>query len=195
MNLAQDFEKALGAYESHLAHTIANANKEIWSSGHYFHIEPFDFERGGFKQGALLAKKPVSTKQKYCYTFDKKDIILEIKQGLSISNQFNKEFFFYENDLLKSCLYGNNGMLINVKTRVFYKDKISEVFLLGKRGSKHEKYFYDDDMLTHVRVEQWNAEQQGVPYSAILKYQNNELMEIINKFDNGYEEVKYETAN
>jgi hypothetical protein len=195
MNLTQDFEEAAIAYKSHLAHTIANAKKEIWSSGHYFHVEPFDFERGGFKQGTLLTKEPASTKQKYCYVFGKEDELLEIRQGLSIANQFNREFFFKENNILKSCLYGSNEAIINVKARVYNQNKVSEVFLLGKRGSKYERYFYSNDVLTHIRVEQWNANEKGVPYDAILKYEDNKLIEIVNKFDNGYEEVRYKTAS
>lgn len=191
MNLSQDFEKAVAAYESHSAYATLNCKKEVWTSGHYFNLEPFDFERGGFQRSTLLNKKPASTKQKYCYLFGEDDVLLAVKQGLSIADQFNEEFLFWEDGLLKSCLYGNNKVLINVKARVLRNNQISEVFLLGKRGSKHETYFYQAQVLTRVRVEQWNAQQQGIPYNAVLTYEDGQLVGIVNEFDNGYKESRY----
>jgi hypothetical protein len=190
MDLTQDFEKAANAYERYLVYSVNNASKEVWSTGYYFHVELFDFEKNGFLRGSLLIKNPTWTKQKYCYLFNENNELIEMQQGLNLPNQLNREFFFYENYLLKNCLYGTSKSIINVKFRVLYQGKINEVFLLDKRGSKHEKYFYGNDVLTRVRVEQWNADQQGVPYDALFKYEGSELVSIINKFDNGYEKLQ-----
>ena len=86
----------------------------------------------------------------------------------------------------KSCLYGNNKSLINVKTKIFIDSRLKEVFLLGKLGSKHEQYFYENGVLTHIEVKQWSGAQQGAFYTTFITYVEGLATEIINRFNNGY---------
>jgi hypothetical protein len=191
MDLSQEFQEAAASYDKCLARVSSSAKKEVWTTGPYYNIDPFDFERMGFKRGVILKKSPTSTKNKYYYIFDDKDNLLCVRQYLDIAGQFNEEFVFSEDGFLKSYLYSNNKSIINVKNRIIDNHLVIELFLKGKRGSKHESYHYENDQLVTIRVEQWNDNQQGISYNCVLKYKNSELIEINNEFDNGYAEKKY----
>jgi hypothetical protein len=78
-----------------------------------------------------------------------------------------------------------------VKTRLSKEGRLSEVFLLGRRGSKHETYYYEGDVLVRLRVDQRNAEQAGPSYQVLFRYHHDQLHEIIQVFDTGYQQVCY----
>jgi hypothetical protein len=191
VNLTTDFNRAQNAYAERLAYATEQRQNELWSAGPLLHAEPFDFERLGFAPGKLLSKQPASTKNKYCYWLNEQGEVLTIRKGIDIPDQFYDEFFFIEEGLSKSCLYGNTKLLQNVKTRLFKDGRISEVFMMGGRGSKHETFYYESDNLVSIHVEQWSAEQVGTSYNTVFKYHNSQLHEIINEYDNGYREVRY----
>jgi hypothetical protein len=139
----------------------------------------------------LLRKPPAATKNTYCYWLSEQDVLLATRKGLAMAKQFDEEFFFIEDGHSKSCLYGNTKLLQNVKTRLFKDGRLSEVFLLGRRGFKHETFYYENDVLVSIRVDQGNAEQAGTSYTTLFSYQNGQVLEIVTKFDNGYQEVRY----
>jgi hypothetical protein len=74
---------------------------------------------------------------------------------------------------------------------LFENGHLSEVFLLGKWGFKHETFYYEGDELISIRMEQGNAEQVGTSYTTLFSYQNGQVLEIVTKFDNSYQEVRY----
>ena len=191
MDLTPDFIHAQTAYADRLAYATTHLHKEVWSSGPLLNAVPFDFERLGFAPGKPLSKRPTSTKNKYCYWLDEHAALLAIRKGIGIADQFYDEFFFTENSLSKSCLYGNTKILLNVTTRLFHNARISEIFMMGDLGSKHETFHYEQHELTKIRVEQWGADKIGIPYNAVFTYEGGNLREIVNEFDNGYQEVQY----
>jgi hypothetical protein len=192
MDLTTDFHRAQTAYADRLAYALAHRQEERWSKGPLLHAEPFDFERLGLSPGKWLSKKPAATPHTYCYWLQEHVGLLTIRKGLALPNQFYEEFFFTEQGLAKSCLYGNTGRVENVKTRLVTEGRLREVFLLGRRGSKHETFHYEGDVLVRVRVAQWSGEQVGPAYTMLLSYHHDHLHEIRQVFDNGYQHVCYQ---
>lgn len=191
MDLTQEFERAKTAYEIRFAEAMAKRKQEVWTSGHYYNIDPFDFQRRGFQQGKILTKPPKVTKNKFCYLLDSAANVIMAKQGLSIPDQYNEEFVYIEDEINKSCLYQNDKALINIKVRLFENEKLSQVHLKGTYGSKHESYFYENDRLNHIRIRQWEDAKDGVSYNVMFYYDLGVVSEIVNEFDNGYSEVRY----
>lgn len=193
MDLTSDFINAPSAYADRLAYAKTHLQKELWSGGPLLHADPFDFERNGFQPGKLSKQRPANTNKKHCYWLDEQDKLLAIRKGLDIPDKFYEEFFFPEDGLLKSCLYSYSPIVgvINVKTRLVQNDRLSELFSLGKHGSKHETYHYEQDKLTKIKTEQWSDEGIGPSFNTIFEYKNGQLREIVNEFENGYKEVMY----
>jgi hypothetical protein len=191
MDLTTDFHRAQTAYADRLAYALAHRQAERWSKGPLLHAEPFDFERLGLAPGKWLPKKPAATPHTYCYWLDEEAGLLAVRKGLALPNQFYEEFFFTEQGLAKSCLYNNMGRVENVKTRVRQAGRLREVFLLGRRGSKHETYYYEGNVLVRLHVDQWNAEQVGPSYQLLFSYHDDHLHKIKQVFDTGYEQVCY----
>jgi hypothetical protein len=191
MDLLSDFTRAQTAYAERLAYATAHRQQERWSKGPLLPTEPFEFERLGLAPGKWLRKQPAATQHKYCYWLTEQGELLATRKGISLANQFYEEFFFVEEGLAKSCLYSNTQQLQNVKTRVWQDGRLCEVFLLGRRGAKHETYQYEGSQLRCIRVHQRNGEQVGTSYTLYFRYQNEQLAEISTEFDTGYREVRY----
>jgi hypothetical protein len=194
MDLTPDFTRAQTAYADRLAYATACRHKEVWSKGPLLHAEPFDFERLGVAPGRMLRKQPAATQNTYCYWLNEQHVLLAIRKGTTLANQFYEEFFYLEDGCSKSCLYGNTHLLQNVKTRLVKDGRISEVFLLGGRGSKHETFQYAGDKLVRIRVEQESAGQAGISYTTLFTYQSDHLHEIVTEFDNGYRVLNYQAT-
>ncbi|RPD43601.1 hypothetical protein DNI29_23455 [Hymenobacter sediminis] len=192
MSITQAFSEEQDKFDHHFTEINKLITHEEWTAGQYFNIGPYDFQRSGFKQGKKINKKPISTKNKYCYSFDIHNNIIVIKHGLSINNQYNYEFIYYDSSRITSLLYASNKTLINIKIRNIVDNKVQTLDLKGVRGSKHEEYFYNDNLLTRIRVDQWNNDQQGTSFNVLFSYNGEEVNKIKNIFDNGYEEVKYD---
>lgn len=192
MDLTADFTRAQAAYAERLAYATAHRQQERWSKGPLLHAEPFDFERQGFAPGRVLPNPPTAAKNTYNYWLDEHQQVLTIRKSTALANQFYEEFFFAEDGLAKSCLYDNTHRLQNVKTRVLQNGRIQEVFLLGRRGAKHETYHYADDQLIRIHGEQRSGEQAGPSYTTHFRYQHEQLHQIVTEFANGYQTVNYQ---
>ena len=193
MDLTAEFVRANAAYAERLAYAENNRKKEIWSNGPFFHTEPYSFERFGFSQGKILKQRPAATKNKYCYWLDEHDIILAVREGIDMPDKFYEEFFFQEEGISKSYRYSYSTSIgvINVKICSLHDNYLNEVFMLGRKGKKHEIYHYEDGVLQNIRVEQWENGEQGTSYNAVFMHEEGKMREIIYEFDNGYKEVRY----
>lgn len=68
------------------------------------------------------------------------------------------------------------------------------MLLQGLYGSKEETYFYDNDVLTHIEIKQYDSEgKQGATLVHTFQYQENGDLESITKSFVGkdYSEIIY----
>jgi len=191
MDLLQEFKFESNRFDSNLAIVSAKAMKEIWTSGPVFNVDPFDYERNGFKKGTILKKSPSNTNKKLCYFLTGSEHIVMIKTGIEIPEHYYTEFFFYNNPFLKSVLYGTDREMINIKIREVEDGRITKLFMKATLGSREEKYYYDDRKLVSINVKQWEGEVEKTGFNALFIYNGDELDEVVNVYSNGYRDMKY----
>ncbi|WP_159020831.1 hypothetical protein [Algibacter sp. L3A6] len=170
-----------------------------YSKCEYFEIFPCSYQRSGFKQGKLVdnINKIKSTEDLYSYGFDSKERIIQIKEGISIENQFYYQFLKYEKNFVKSHQFNNSKDLQNVSIYFYDKvsNKIEKMFSQGRRGGRDEFYIYSENgLLEEIRIKQYDRKgNEADPYKEIFDYSEiGELKQITKSFENGYSEVIYE---
>ncbi len=165
--------------------------KKVWTQGHYFNVEPFEFERLGFKKGKILNSIPKLTKNKFCYAFDSEEKLICRQEGIQIPDQFQYTFYKYINTQIHALLFNNNHSLINAKIISFANNKISEMRMCAKNGTRIEKYNYDANTLKQIDVAQKSGTVEA-EFKVLFFYDaNGELVQIKNVHPNGYEEIRY----
>jgi len=167
------------------------AETTIWTTGHYFNVEPFEFERLGFKKGKILNSIPKSTKNRFCYLLDKENRVVCRMEGIDIPNEFLYTFYQYNDYDLKSFQFGNNGSLINAKVIISLNSIVQKMEMHGRKGSRIETYHYDSNVVMKIDVSQSNGEIEA-NFEVIFLYDNKgTLIQIKNVHSNGYEEIRY----
>lgn len=194
--LKEEFE----AYKSDFELIREQIEKEIIRvesyKGEFYELTPYSYQRNGFSRGKLIKNiASIKSAKNLCiYSFNALNRIIEIKVGCSIVNQFYHTFLFYEENLIRSVLYNNSKQLMNVCHYYWENSKIKRMLLQGLYGSKEENYFYNNDVLTHIEIKQYDSEEkQGATLEHAFQYQENGELESIAKSFVGkdYSEIIY----
>lgn len=114
--------------------------------GLFYEVFPFSYQRIGFKQGTPIENinRIKSTNGLFSYGFNNKNEIIEVREGISLKDQFYYQFLFYEKDYIKSLSYDNTKVLQNISFYFLDKNKnVTVMYSKGRRGSREENYQYD----------------------------------------------------
>jgi hypothetical protein len=169
--------------------------------GEFYEITPYSYQRGGFKQGIPVKNINLikSTKNLYTYGFNQDGKIIEIREGISLKDAFYYQFLFYEKDCIKSLSYDNVKSLRNISFYIFDgNNRISRMYLKGKRGGREEVYNYSkNDILEKIVIKQFDKESNEAD-TLIHSFEydiNGELKSIIKTAMNNdtYSEILYST--
>lgn len=166
-------------------------------NGPFYEVLPFSYQRGGFKQGKLVGNinRIKNFNGIYTYSFNSDGRIIEVREGISIPNNYYYQFLFYENVYIKSFNFDNAKALQNVS---FYliddtTKKIKKTFLKGKRGGREENYEYGKNgFLKEILIRQFDKkcnEVNSLRHS--FEYDENGSLKSIVKssIDNNYSEI------
>ena len=163
--------------------------------GIFYEIFPFSYQRIGFNRGKIIKdiNNIKTTKNLYIYGFDVNDKIIEVKEGITIEDEFYYQFLFYEDGKVKTLNYDNKKSLQNISYHIFENNRISKMFLKGKRGGREETYFYETNLLKKILIKQFDAKGNEVnPLEHIFEYSDDGTLNSIKKlFTNGNYEIIY----
>ena len=187
------FDTHKGMFDSFENNVENKISKREYYKGPFYEITPFSFQRVGFKQGKIIKdiNKIKSTKGLYIYGFDKENNLIEVKEGISIPEQFYYQFLLYEKDYTKSVFFNNTKELLNVSFFIFDNNKrITKVYSKGTMGGGEEEYIYDDsNKLVKIIKKQFNKKCiQGGTLIHTFEYDDNKMLKSILKspLDNNY---------
>ncbi len=187
-----EFENLKDSFDMISERINAQVVETKYSKGEYFEIIPYSYQRNGFSQGKILEnpKKSRTTKNLYIYGFDDRGKLMEIREGISIENQFYYQFLLHEKDFTKSLSFDNSKSLRNVSICIYDESgKLCRLSAHAKRGGSEETYFYTKDgKLDYVLVKQIDRHGNEVnPYKEQFEYdENGDLKRISKNFDNGF---------
>lgn len=167
--------------------------------GVFYEILPFSYQRGGFKRGKPIENinRLKSTNELFSYGFNSEGNIIEIREGISLEQQFYYQFLFYESDFVISLSFDNSKNLQNVCFYFFEKDnKVTKTYLKGKRGIRKEDYFYNKDgVLEKIVIKQFDKNgNEGDTLVHSFEYNPEGNLKSITKSainNNDYSEVIY----
>lgn len=197
--IKQEYNKLKGSFDD----IKKDIEKKIVNTKHskceYFEIFPYSYQRHSFKQGELLENLNSlgGAENLYSYGFDSKERIIQIKEGISLENQFYYEFLIYDENKIKSLSYDNSKALRNL-SYFFLNElgKVSKMIFQGKHGAKEENYLYKEGVLMEIHTNPYEGRRQRQnlnPYKEIFEYtEAGELKQITKFFENGYSETIYE---
>lgn len=194
-SLRTEFEALKKDFESIRQQIEAEVVKTESYKGEFYELTPYSYQRNGFKQGKPVKRLDTvkSTKNLCVYGFNIKDQIIEVKTGCSIENQFYHTFLYYTDNLVKSVSYDNGKHLMNVCHYFFENGKLKRLLLCGTYGSREEFYTYEENILTHIEIKQYDGLGKIAGVMAhLFQYQDDGALESITKsFPNGYSEIIY----
>ena len=176
--IAEIYKTEKDKFDSNKSSVESSIEYEKHSKDEYFEILPFSFQRQGFKKGELI-ENYYALKDKngtYLYGFNSDDRIIEIKEGISLENQFIYQFFFYENGIMKSLSYNHDKALQNVRYTFFNEEgRVINMMSHGRRGGKEEIYNYSNNgLLTSILRKQFDRSGTEVDsITHIFDYYNN----------------------
>ncbi|NAW50662.1 hypothetical protein GNY06_04435 [Elizabethkingia argentiflava] len=128
--------------------------------GTFYEIEPFSYQRSGFKQGKLVENmnRIKKTNDLYIYGFNEDNKIVEVKEGIDIDNEYYYQFLFYEkNTLIKSLAFNNGKTLQNISYYTHIDDLLIKLYSVGRRGGIEEEYSYDQrGFLEKITIRQFD---------------------------------------
>ncbi|GFI11269.1 hypothetical protein IMSAGC007_03742 [Lachnospiraceae bacterium] len=194
-SLRAEFEALENDFESIRQQIEAEVVKTESYKGEFYELTPYSYQRNGFKQGKPVKRLDTvkSTKNLCTYGFNAYDQIIEVKTGCSIENQFYHTFLYYTDNLVKSVSYDNGKHLMNVCHYFFENGKLKRLLLCGTYGSREEFYTYEENILTHIEIKQYDGLGKNAGVMAhLFQYQDDGALESITKsFPNGYSEIIY----
>lgn len=128
--------------------------------GVFYELFPFSYQREGFKQGKPIENmhRIKSTNELFTYGFNDKGNIVEVREGISLKDQFDYQFLFYEKQYAKSLEFNNNNTLQNIRF-YFYdnENRIEKMYSKGRMGGKEEDYHYDKNgILEKIIIRQFD---------------------------------------
>jgi len=163
----------------------------VWTKGNYFNVEPYEFERAGFKKGKILKSTPEDTNHKLCYLFDEEEKIICIKEGNNIPDNFTYTFYRYFESFIHSFHFHNSGMIINAQVVSLVHNMVGKMERCARQGSRIEIYHYEGTVLTQIDVSQKSGDVEQ-DFEVLFFYNSDgSLKQIKNIHPNGYEEVVY----
>lgn len=198
----QEIEKIFEEEKDNFDLNKSSIEKEVvnrkYSKCEYFEVLPFSYQRLGFKQGKLIDNyQDLKNKEDtYLYGFNSKNKIIEIKEGISLEDQFYYQFFFYEKNTMKSLQYDNSKTLQNVRYTFFDDNgQVINMVSQGRRGGREDVYKYSNDgFLEYILIRQFD--RRGNEADSITHqfsyFENNELKNIKKVFKDNTTEIIYE---
>lgn len=168
-----------------------------YSKGPYFETLPFSYQRNGFKQGKLIdnIEKIKTTEDLYSYGYDKDNRLIEVKEGISIENNFYYQFFIYEKEYTKSFFFDNEKALMNISFYYYNNsNKIQKILSQGRRGGREESYFYNEsNFIDKIEVKQFdrNGNEANFFCETFIYDDLGNLSSITKSFENNFSEQIY----
>jgi hypothetical protein len=141
-----EFDKNKNLFDTVKKQTEDNIERRETYRGLFYEIFPFSYQRAGFKQGTPIENinRIRSTNGLFTYGFDDKNRIIEVKEGISIKDQFYCQFLFYEKNYIKSLNYDNSKILQNISFCFLDRNgNVTVMYSKGRRGGREESYQYN----------------------------------------------------
>ncbi len=196
-DLTDEFNKHTGHFEMIKNEIETKTVRTENYIGEFYEISPFSYQRGGFKQGKLIEEisKLKIKNGIFTYSFNETGNIIEIREGIELKNKFNYQFFFHEENKIKSLSYNYDFELQNISYYLLNnKNKIISMFSKGKMGGCEEKYKYNNNKLEKITIRQFdrNGIEGGIIYHNFEYDNNGRLIKITKANDIEIFDVIYE---
>lgn len=184
--------KADSLLSTYLSSVKADVSRTTISKGVLYNLRPYEAQRSGFKLGKELKALPKSIKNTHVYYFDREDRVSLIEIYGQSENIINREFYFYEEDSLKSIYFNSGGGIRNIMLSLVVGGMVVKDINFGKYGEGSCDYLYEDGLLKSIMVKQKEHGQKNYSsYQVLFEYLDGQMSKIFNVFPNGYQEQRY----
>jgi hypothetical protein len=158
--LRTSLKEMKGGYRRWRADAEERATTWRWATGPYFAFVPLQNERLESPRGRLLQTQPKSLKKMFAFGFDGNGRLVIVREHDSMGRVEADELASYTKAEGTVRVFVDGGKSVGKVSLVRHvSGKVREMFALGSQGNhRHEKYTYDQDRLTAIDVEQYEAD-------------------------------------